>query len=264
MWWGARNGRPPHERPNRLPARHRGDDRGGQGCLVVEVRQQPGDRPRQQGLAGARRPDQQHRVPAGEGDLERTPRDGLAPHVREVHDRGAGRAPRSPWTAGTIRPRWSRPGHPPGAAAPGRGRRGPRRPHGLRCLRDARDGDGRRARGEPRLIDGLRRHEDPVHTALRPSAMPIGSTPGTRAHLAAQPQLPDQRHASRPRPQLLRAQQDPERDREVQRRPGLAQLRRGEVDRDPARRMVVAGVAQRARGRAPAPRTAPRPAGRRS
>ena len=70
--------------------------------------------------------------------------------------------------------------------------------------------------------------------------------PGHAAHLAAEPELADQRDAAGTGPHLLRAEQDPERDREVERRTRLAQLRRREVDRDPARRVVVAGVAQRA------------------
>ena len=51
---------------------------------------------------------------------------------------------------------------------------------------------------------------------------------------------------ARPRPQLLGAEQDPDRDREVERGAGLSQLGRREVDPDPARRMVIAGVPQRA------------------
>ena len=88
--------------------------------------------------------------------------------------------------------------------------------------------------------------------ARRPAARPAARARGTSAgcpgpaHLAAEPELADQRHAARARPHLLRAEQDPERDREVERRARLAQLRRGEVDRDPPRRVVVAGVAQRA------------------
>ena len=62
------------------------------------------------------------------------------------------------------------------------------------------------------------------------------------ANLAAEPELPDQGHAARGGAHLLRPEQDPERDREVQRRPRLAQLCRREVHGDPPRRVVEAGV----------------------
>ena len=65
-----------------------------------------------------------------------------------------------------------------------------------------------------------------------------------RPHLAAERQLADQRQPSSGRADLLRAEQDPHRHREVERRAGLALVGRREVDRDPARRMDEAGVAQ--------------------
>ena len=61
-------------------------------------------------------------------------------------------------------------------------------------------------------------------------------------HVTAQRQLAQQRPAAGRR-DLVRAEQDRHRDREVQRRPGLAQVRRRQVHRDPAGRMDVAAVA---------------------
>ena len=80
----------------------------------------------------------------------------------------------------------------------------------------------------------------------RASAATIGRMPGHRPDLAAQRQLADERRAARRGPDLLRPEQDPERDREVERRAGLALLGRREVDRDPARRVDEAGVPDRA------------------
>ena len=80
----------------------------------------------------------------------------------------------------------------------------------------------------------------------RARAATIGRTPGHGPHLAAERQLADQRDRGRPGPDLLRAEQDPDGDREVERRAGLAQVRRREVDRDPPRRVGEPGVAQRA------------------
>ena len=83
-------------------------------------------------------------------------------------------------------------------------------------------------------------------TPRRCSAATIGSIPGTAAHLAAQPELTDERQASGRRQHLLRPEEDRHRDRQVERRARLAQVRRREVDRDPARRVDEPGVAQRA------------------
>ena len=211
-------------------------------------------------LPGARRPDQEQRVAAGEGDLERPSRHRLAAHVREVHDR---RAPARRCPAGpSVRP--VRRGHPARGRATGRAasrprgpeqpppppRRPPRRP--ARCRAPAAASAAASAGTTTR------------RTPARPEREAHRQDPRDPAHLAAQPQLPDQRHASRRGAKLLRAEQDPEGDREVQRRPGLAQLGRGEVDGDPPRRVVEARRCAVRRGRAPAPRTARRPAGRRS
>ena len=98
----------------------------------------------------------------------------------------------------------------------------------------------------------------------RASAATIGRTPGHRAHLAAERQLADERQPARPGADLLRAEQDAERHRQVERRAALAQVGRREVDRDPARRIAEPGVADARRGRARAPPGARCRPGRRS
>ena len=66
------------------------------------------------------------------------------------------------------------------------------------------------------------------------------------SHLATEGQFPDERDPLRSRPDLLGAEEDPDRHRQVEARPGLAQVGRGQVDRDAARRMDESGVADRA------------------
>ena len=69
---------------------HAGDDRDLERLVVIERRQQAGDGPRQEGLAGTRRPDHEQVVPAGQGHLERPAGDGLTAHLGQVHGRHAG------------------------------------------------------------------------------------------------------------------------------------------------------------------------------
>ena len=80
----------------------------------------------------------------------------------------------------------------------------------------------------------------------RASAAAIGRMPGHGTDLAAQGQLADEGDPPRTRPELLRAEQDADRHREIERRARFPQVRRREVDRDPSRRMDESGVAQRA------------------
>ena len=77
-----------------------GDDRRRERRLVVEVRQEPGDRPGEERLARARRPDQQQPVAAGERDLERPPGVGLAADVGQVDDASGPSAPGDPPVTG--------------------------------------------------------------------------------------------------------------------------------------------------------------------
>jgi hypothetical protein len=169
------------------------------------------------------------------GDLQRPPRFRLAPHVRE------------------IRPALIR-----------RRRDGP-------CLRLLRDELGPRHRAAPAhtpasdQLGGLaerrgRQRDDPGHQAgfvervrryhHAPGPAPgegrdHRQQPGHRPDLPAEPQLPQQRPPA-PRVDLLRADQDGDRDPQVQRRARLGDIRGGEVDGDAPGRMDEPGVAQRA------------------
>jgi len=83
--------RSPHEADDRALAGHRGDDRRGEGLVVLERRLEPGNRAREEGLAGPRRPHQEEPVSPCERDLERPPSLGVAADVREVWRIGATR-----------------------------------------------------------------------------------------------------------------------------------------------------------------------------
>ena len=243
MWCGARNGRLPGEGVDRALPGGGGDDRRGQRSRVVERRQQPGDRPRQQRLARTRRTEEEEAVPAGEGDLEGPARLRLSPDLGEVRDGGASRT----LAAGRSSP---------GVVARTLDELDPAR----RCRDPARSAC-------PDQLDSStqRLHAEHVH-ARRPGAPPrrrsprrrpggcraaasaatIGSTPGTERTSPPSDSSPISADPPAARPQLFRAEQDPDRDREVERRAGLAQVGRREVDRDPPRRVDEAGVAERA------------------
>ncbi len=98
---------------------------------------------------------------------------------------------------------------------------------------------------QPRLGRGGGRHHDPPVAPPR-EGVDHRQDPGHRADLAAERQLADHRPADAVGPDLLRAEQDPQRDREIERGARLAQLGRREVDGDAAWRVLEAGVAQRA------------------
>ena len=97
---------------------------------------------------------------------------------------------------------------------------------------------------QPRLVGRGGRDHDPAQPA-----------PGQHGHhrqdarhgpdLAAERQLADQCQPIRSRHDLLRAEEDPDRHREIERRAGLALFGRSEIDRDPTRRMDEPRVAQR-------------------
>ena len=97
---------------------------------------------------------------------------------------------------------------------------------------------------QPRLVGRGGRDHDPAQAA-----------PGQDGHhrqdarhgpdLPAERQLADQRQPIRSRHDLLRAEEDPDRHREIERRAGLALFGRSEIDRDPTRRMDEPRVAQR-------------------
>ena len=77
----------PLDQQSRAGCERAGDgvDRGHDQCLLErQRRQEAGQAPREHGLAGARRPTEQHMVRAGRGDLNRTAACLLAPHIRQV------------------------------------------------------------------------------------------------------------------------------------------------------------------------------------
>ena len=116
--------------------------------------------------------------------------------------------------------------------------------------RHADDLDARR-RAAPRRRPSGRDH-DPPRRPRRASAATIGRTPGTGR--TSPPSDSSPMSAIRPGAgaDLLRAEEDPDRDREIERGAGLAQVGRREVDRDPPRRMAnpALRIAPRTRSRA--------------
>ena len=184
----------------------------------------------------------------GEGDLERPPRLVLAANLGEIRDRieavDLGRveggvrgsdAPRplpGPWFGRELDPG----GHGrTGAASRAEDR------HGV-----AEGGAAERldAGDERRLLEARRRDEGP-RDALRGKGSQHRQEARDRPDLAAQRELPDERRPAGERGELLRSEEDPDGDGEVDARPALGQVRRGEIDRDPARWMDEAGVADR-------------------
>jgi hypothetical protein len=94
---------------------------------------------------------------------------------------------------------------------------------------------------ESRLVDRGDRDHDTAQAPANERG-DHGQDPGHRPHLGTERELADQRESARTWPHLLRAEQDPDRHRQVQRRARLAQVRRSEVDGDPPRRVDVSGV----------------------
>ena len=96
-------------------------------------------------------------------------------------------------------------------------------------------------RDEPRLRDRVRGHDDPPSPAAgerRDHRQQRRARGGPRRRA----KLTEKRPAPRG-PHLLGADEDADRDGQVERGAGLAQVRRGEVDGDAARRIVEAAVA---------------------
>ena len=92
VWCGARNGRSV-TRPDAAGSRPATEwiDVTSSASSNVSGGRTPGDAPRHHRLAGPRRPDHQHVVPAGGGDLERAARERLPVHVGEVAAAARGR-----------------------------------------------------------------------------------------------------------------------------------------------------------------------------
>ncbi|HSW43446.1 MAG TPA: hypothetical protein VLM76_13130 [Patescibacteria group bacterium] len=211
---------------------HGGDDGRLAGLVVVERREEAGDRGGEHRLARARRADEDQPVPAGEGDLEGSPRLELAADVGQVRD-----------LAGPIVPgRLRQLGRDQLGAQPGMVSRDPAAPQRVRGLGQRGGADHVDPRHEAGLSEGVRRHHHAAGSATG-ERRDHRQDARYRAHLPAQPELTEER----PRPpglHLLGADEDRHRDAEIQGRAGLRDVRRGEVHRDAARGMDKPAVAQ--------------------
>ena len=218
--------------PRREPAGDRRHGRDFERLVLGQRRQQRGQPLREHRLAGAGRPDQQQRVRAGRGDLERALRVRLAAHVGQVGDAS-------------------------GAAAAA-----PRPPRQRRARRS-----GART---PRAAIARRRPWRPAPARLRPPTPPAARTRGRRAARtapsrarraprAARRSAPARRRirsASRSlRGNLPGRRQDAERDRQVVAAGLLRQVGGRQVDGDLARGNSNCAFCSAARTRSRASRT---------
>ena len=206
-------------------------------CGVVERRQQAGDRPREEGLAD----------PGGPTSSRPWPPASAISSARRASSwpRTSARSGRASRRTRRAVDRWRGPPRPPPAGSAsstrgGAGRverrgapRGPRRrPRAASRTPTTSMPPTRRASSHGVGRDD-RRGRRRAGPARRPSAgcpAPVETSPPSDSSPTS---------ASRPGrgDDLLRAEQDPHRDREVERRTGLAQVGRSEVDRDPAGRV---------------------------
>ena len=214
-------------------------DRRRQRGRVVERRQQARDRPRQQGLARPGRSDQQQAVAAGERDFQPAPglRPGRAPR------RGPGPLARLGRRRAPARPRL--PARVPstssirGGTTPGRARRR------ARTTSTAASSVSTPQTSTPSTSRASSTAAAATTTRCSPrraSAATIGRTPGTDRTSPPSDSSPISATPSPAGPDLFRSEQDPDRHRQIERRAGLAQVGRREVDRDPPRRMDETGV----------------------
>ena len=229
---GRPEGPPRHEAPDRHLPRHRGDHR----CLLrlggVERRQQPADGSREQGLAGSRRADHEQRVAPGNGDLERSARLRLAADIREVRPAIVVRRWRNPHGRLIGDQLGARDGPTP-AHSPAADEL-----HRLpeRCGRQRLD-----CWHEARLVKRIGRY-DHASGAAPGERDDHRQQPGHRPDFPPESQLPEHGPAA-VGSNLLGADEDGDRDPQVQRGAGLWDVCRGEVHRDPAGRMDEAGIA---------------------
>ena len=230
------------EAPDRTLAGNRRHDCGGEGLPIVERRQESRNGSREECLAGPRRTGEEQAVATGEGDLERPPCLELAADLGEVRHVSQIRRFRIgidiPLSGGGGRGKLD---------PPGRGQRlSPNTsPNGVRRFAQRRHADDLDPCGEACLLDSIGRHDDSPDTPPREGSRQ-GQDARNRPDLAAEGQLADHREAAARPPDLLRAEQDSHRDREVERGACLAEIRRGEIDGDPPRRVDIPGVADRA------------------
>jgi hypothetical protein len=94
---------------------------------------------------------------------------------------------------------------------------------------------------ESGLVECVQRHDDASHATPQQRGRHRQDA-GHDTDFPTQRQLAHECQAPAPWSHLLRAEQDPDRYREIERRAGLAQVSRCEVDRDAARRVDEARV----------------------
>ena len=195
-----------------------------QRLVARQGRQDPAEPPRQHRLAGPRRADEQRVVAAGSRDRQRADRRGLPADVAQVLDVGApahrGKGPAR--SAGGASPRRI-------AATPARS------PTPATATPSTSPASAAHSRGTMSPSSPCRR---------APSA--TASAPATRAQLAAEGQLAEDRPAvDALRGHLAAGDEQAARRREVVSRSRLREVRGREVDRDAPVRELEAGVADR-------------------
>jgi hypothetical protein len=214
---------------------HRRDPR----FVVVQRRKHPGHRPGQQRLARARRADHDDAVPPCEGQLHGSPGLHLPSNLGQVRVGFRG-STGNPLTAGGMRSLARGVG---GQLHSGRAAAGPaatvltEKPGRLGESGCARDVD---AAGQSGFRQTIRWHHDAAHPPPRQGGYHRQQA-WHGAELAAERKLAEDR-PSAVGDDLLRSDENSQRDRQVQGGSALAQLRRGEVDGYPPRRVFVAAV----------------------
>jgi hypothetical protein len=227
--------RPAANQPANLSrAGHGGDDRGDASLLVIQGREKTRHRAGQQRLARTRRADHYHAMPAGQCQLQSSPRLELAANVGQI---GSG-------LAGDFQlERLQLVAHLGCHLDPGRPVASPT-PAALTHNQSRFRERGRRnyvypAR-EARLVRTLDRDHDPPYVAPGESRHHRQQTrDGTQ--LTAQGKLTQDGPATA-RPHLLGPDQDAQGHRQIQGGAALAHVRRRQVDRDPPWRVLVAAV----------------------
>jgi hypothetical protein len=199
---------------------------GGFQRLVERQRwQNPGHPARHHRLAGPWCADEQQIVTAGRRDLERAPGEQLSANVRQVQ-----------------------------RAVPCRGRRRYRsgRHHGSRLVERAHRVDKRRHRehvesGDDRRFAGVRRRQEDAGEPVTPGGSGDGQNTAGAVNRAVERQLAEQ-HQICDVPPLHDAggRENTKGNRQVEGRPDLGHVGRGQVDRDLVRWKLEAGIADRA------------------
>jgi hypothetical protein len=219
---------------------HRCHDRRDPRLLVAQRRQQARHSAGKEPLARARRPDHRHAVAAGKSQFEGAPRLQLATDFGQIRNvlesyglaRGEFGSEAGPASDAVRQLHAGRPAFR--APSPGCGQQLSRLDKGF----SRHDFD---SAGQPGFLHAFGRN----HDATQPSSSQYRDH---WQHARYGPQLAAQRQLAQDRPptscpNLFRADEDSERNRQVKRSPAFAQFGRGEVYGDPPGRVVVAAVA---------------------